>query len=179
MQDEPAEWFHVEFSTYGTWLPGDPRGFRSWKHHIHSSGNYKDPPPEGEHAGLLASAVQKLKKPPVYLSPEQRRRVLDLLVAKAAEADALVLAIAVSVNHTHVLLKVLPQALSRELGRLKRASSHGMRAEIPGSMWGSRFGSTRVATREHQLSALRYILRHREEGAAVWCAVRRFEGPET
>ncbi|HEX3314753.1 MAG TPA: hypothetical protein VHR72_07680 [Gemmataceae bacterium] len=30
-------------STYGSWLPGNPRGFRSRKHRIHSSGDYKNP----------------------------------------------------------------------------------------------------------------------------------------
>src|SRR5262249_17500638 len=51
----PAEgklWRHVIISTLNSWLPGDPRGFRAVNHKIHSSGDYKNPPP-GEHAGLL------------------------------------------------------------------------------------------------------------------------------
>ena len=41
-------WWHVTLSTYGSWLPGDQRGFRSRKHKIHSSGDYKNPPPASE-----------------------------------------------------------------------------------------------------------------------------------
>ncbi len=45
-------WWHNILSTHGSWLPGNPRGFRSRNHRIHSSGDYKNPPPLGEHAGL-------------------------------------------------------------------------------------------------------------------------------
>src|SRR5689334_16259687 len=46
-------WRHAVISTKNTWFKGDPRGFRAKHHEIHSSGDYKDPPPPGEHAGLL------------------------------------------------------------------------------------------------------------------------------
>src|SRR5262249_36777902 len=46
------QWRHVVISTWNSWLPGDPRGFRSKKHKIHSSGDYKNPPPEGDHRFL-------------------------------------------------------------------------------------------------------------------------------
>jgi len=33
-------WYHVNGNTYGTWLPGDPRGWRSYKHKRHVEGEY-------------------------------------------------------------------------------------------------------------------------------------------
>jgi hypothetical protein len=39
------DWYHVTGSTYGAWLPGDPRGFRTRHHRQHVEGDYKDPPP--------------------------------------------------------------------------------------------------------------------------------------
>ncbi len=59
------KWFHITFSTYGTWLPGDPRGFRAWKHKLHSSGDYKSRPPQGEHAALQRYARDAIKNEPV------------------------------------------------------------------------------------------------------------------
>ena len=53
MPAEGKRWRHVIISTLNSWLPGDPRGFRTVKHKIHSSGDYKNPPPPGEHAGLF------------------------------------------------------------------------------------------------------------------------------
>jgi hypothetical protein len=43
-------WRHLVIFTHNSWLPGDPRGFRSQNHKILSSGDYKNPPPPGEHA---------------------------------------------------------------------------------------------------------------------------------
>ena len=40
-------WYHVNGNTYGTWLPGDPRGWRERGHKKHVDGDYKSPPPAG------------------------------------------------------------------------------------------------------------------------------------
>lgn len=38
------DWYHIMCHTYGTWLPGDPRGFRTRHHREHVEGDYKSPP---------------------------------------------------------------------------------------------------------------------------------------
>jgi hypothetical protein len=45
-------WRHIIVNTKNTWFHGDDRAVRDRDHRIHSSGDYKNPPPEGEHAGL-------------------------------------------------------------------------------------------------------------------------------
>jgi hypothetical protein len=45
-------WRMITISTKRSWLPGDQRGFRNRQHRIHSSGDYKNPPPRWEHEGL-------------------------------------------------------------------------------------------------------------------------------
>jgi hypothetical protein len=45
-------WRHVILFTFGTWLQGDTSGFRTRNHKIHSSGDYKVPPPKEEQEGL-------------------------------------------------------------------------------------------------------------------------------
>src|SRR4051812_33366055 len=45
-------WRHIVISARCTWLHGDSRGFPNRHHRIHSSGDYKNPPPQGEHSGL-------------------------------------------------------------------------------------------------------------------------------
>ena len=46
-------WYHVNGNTYGTWLPGDERGWRSRHHKVHVNGDYKNPPPPGAHDAHL------------------------------------------------------------------------------------------------------------------------------
>ena len=64
-------WYHCTGSTKGTWLRGDPRGWRARRHREHCVGDYKNPPPPGMYADLLALS-KKLSKRRVVLSPLQR-----------------------------------------------------------------------------------------------------------
>ena len=34
------DWYHVMCHTYGTWLPGDPKGFRTRHHREQVEGDY-------------------------------------------------------------------------------------------------------------------------------------------
>ena len=45
-------WFHCTGGTKGTWLRGDPRGWRARHHREHCEGDYKNPPPPGAHREL-------------------------------------------------------------------------------------------------------------------------------
>jgi hypothetical protein len=41
------DWYHCMGNTFGTWLPGSPKGFRTRHHREHVQGDYKNPPPNG------------------------------------------------------------------------------------------------------------------------------------
>src|SRR5207249_2399004 len=98
-------WRHVVISTWKSWLPGNPRGFRSRHHKIHSSGDYKDPPPEGEHAGLYRFHSKNCGDP-IVLPPELRETVGKAIRRKLKEMNCQVLAIAVAATHVHLLVEL-------------------------------------------------------------------------
>lgn len=166
------QWFHVMFSTNGTWLPGDPRGFRACRHKIHSSGNYKSPPPQGEHEGLHIYAQWKMRDDPVTLTPEQRKIVAIELIAQLHERDCEVIAIAVGGRHVHIQLRAEGHDLRKTIGLAKPYASHRLRDELPGTQWGGGCRADRVETREHQLRLFHYIRKHGREGAFVWTICR-------
>src|SRR5437763_6902366 len=70
MNDDTRRWFHVIISTYGSWLYGGPRGFRTRHHREHVEGDYKNPPPPGKYDAKNARSKRLLKEPPVVLPPE-------------------------------------------------------------------------------------------------------------
>jgi hypothetical protein len=72
-------WYHCMFHTYGTWLPGDPRGFRTRHHKNHIEGDYKHPPEE-DFSALHAHSKSLLKRPPVRFTIAQRAIVRDALL---------------------------------------------------------------------------------------------------
>jgi hypothetical protein len=45
MVRDSRRWHHVVLTTYGAWLYGDVRGFRTRHHREHVDGDYKNPPP--------------------------------------------------------------------------------------------------------------------------------------
>ena len=99
-------WYHCMSNTYGTWLPGDPRGFRTRKHREHVEGDYKKPPPELKYDSRHDQAKRSLKRDPVILSPDARRACVDALVHAWVDIHSVeVLAVSVSAMHMHVLAR--------------------------------------------------------------------------
>lgn len=163
------QWMHVQWSTFGTWLPGDPRGFRNHKHRIHSSGDYTHPPPKGEHAGLRHYAQRVMRQDAVTLSPVLRERLRDEIVCKAVHLGLDPRAMAVCFNHVHLLARFDAGRLGRTVGQLKRASSVRVADVRPGTVWAARCHHVCVNDREQYERVFGYILAHeRREGAAVW-----------
>ena len=162
-------WRFVTIGTLNSWLPGDERGWRSRKHRRHSSGDYRHPPPPGEHRGLLEYCRQR-SGAPLFIPEPLRERLGVPFLKTLLEQRIRVLGIAVAAYHAHILAELpdLKRLAQDVIGNAKRDSSRAVRKEMPGRLWagGGRFDP--VDTREHLLNALLYILRHREEGAWVW-----------
>jgi len=162
------QWFHVTFSTYGTWLRGDKRGFRDHDHRIHSSGNYKTPPPEREHALLRDWTRRVMHKPPVHLSKQQRQRAGETIVENLKSKQVDLLAIAVMSDHAHLLANFPVNTARAMIGVAKSDSSRSIGAQIPGTVWAKKCLLTRMRDKDHHINTFRYIVNHRSQDAWVW-----------
>jgi hypothetical protein len=152
-------WRHVVISTYGSWLPGDPRGFRSKDHAIHSSGDYKNPPPPGEHAGLHRHA-KGITGAPVMIPAALRPMVGEAILAKLLKLELRVLAVSVAGMHSHLLVELPdnPITIRHLIGQCKSVSSHAIRERLPGRVWAYGGGFKPVDDPEHQRNVYTYIL---------------------
>jgi hypothetical protein len=152
-------WRHLVISTHCSWLPGDPRGFRSKNHKIHSSGDYNNPPPEGEHGGLYVYS-RRNSSTKVVIPQACRATVGDAILAKLKKLSYRCLAISVSATQAHVQVE-LPDNISQIrqiLGQCKTVSSHAIRDRVPGRVWARDGGYKPIDTVEHQNSVFTYIL---------------------
>jgi hypothetical protein len=168
--EQQLQWYHLIASTYGAWLYGDDRGFRTRHHREHVEGDYKNPPPAGMYSDRERRSRESLKRPPVVFSIEQRTLVGAALRNKLQKLGALVLCVSVSGQHAHILAK-LPAGKARAwLGKAKCHAWFELRDQCiwVGQMWGKRGKELEVRDRAHQLNVYRYILRHLTEGAWVW-----------
>ncbi len=178
-------WCHCMCNTYGTWLPGDPRGFRTRGHREHVEGDYKSPPQE-DYSQRHEKAAGRMKRAAVVLSPEARAVVVEALRFALVDVHGIeMLAVAVSGKHMHLLGR-FPR------GQKPTDSIRGLRETDPvryyvgiakkesakrlaeqglvdrGGVWARKGKIVRVRDRSHQLNVLNYILQHAGEGAAVW-----------
>jgi REP element-mobilizing transposase RayT len=150
-------------------LHGDPRGFRSRDHRLHSNGDYKRPPPEGEHARLHRWQIERSKQE-IVLTAQQRETVGQAVLAKLTEQNHDVLVIAAGSTHVHVLAQ-LPDDWDKVkllMGLWKQASSHALRSDLPGRVWSVGGPPKRVRDQTHQRKVVKYLRKHVEEDAWVW-----------
>jgi hypothetical protein len=168
-RNEPR-WFHCATPTYGAWLYGDPRGFRTRHHREHVEGDYKNPPPRGAYDREYERSRKLLKQPPVVLPREWRAVVGAALVEMLLRLEAQLLALSMSGQHCHLLAKMPPGPVPKQwLGRAKK-HAHFIADERgwTGKLWAVGGKVIPVRDRKHQLNVFHYILRHAEEGAWVW-----------
>ena len=157
---------HVTIHAHGTWLHGDPRGFRSRDHRIHSSGDYKNPPPIGEHAGLHRFHRER-SDPPTYFPTELWPTLGNVLVRYLIDESHRVLIVSVSKTHVHLLVE-LPTPLEQVkmiIGFAKSRSSRAVKDEMPGSIWGEGGDFEPVLSAGHEANAFLYI---QDEQGPAW-----------
>ncbi len=161
------DWAHVTFSAYGHWLPGDERGFRDRDHRIHSSGDYKNPPPPEEHTGLRRYA-KAITANAIRISVALRPSLANALGEKFDSMGTPARIIAVTETHAHALVRVGQSDAKPLVGRAKQAASHAVRASLAGQVWAGSCHVVRVHSEAHYRQIVKYIDEHRSQGGAVW-----------
>ena len=168
--DFPGNWFHIIATTYGAWLPGDERGFRTRHHRLHVEGDYKNPPPREQFADIRQGSKALLKQEPTIIGNKWRPIVGDAVRKRLEELGAFVLCVSVSGQHVHVLVK-LPFGCKPKtfLTLAKRHATYECkRRGWKGKLWALRGKVLRIRDRAHQRNVYHYILAHEKEGAWVW-----------
>ena len=162
-------WYHIIINTHRSWLPGDERGFRSRNHRKHSRGDYKNPPPPGEHRGLH-DRIYDPEKPAVCIPPDLYEAVARAVLAKAKSQGHRVLALSVDSHHVHLLV-ALPsdrRTVKQIVGSWKQRASHAIRDRLPGQVWSKSCDPIVIRDEAHHRRVFRYILAHAAQGAWVW-----------
>ena len=162
-------WYHVSCNTYGTWLPGDPRGWRERKHEKHVGGDYKNPPPNGSGDALCKHACGLLKQLPVHLDAQQRGMAGRALVEMLLHQEIELLALSVDPIHFHLLGRFPDSEVRPKVGRAKKHAYFNLRDHgLQGTFWEDGSDVVPITGRRHQLNAFGYIGRHGDRGAWVW-----------
>src|SRR5580704_13133022 len=100
------DWYHCMGHTYGTWLPGDPKSFRTRHHRQHIEGDYKHPPPQGKYDAWHAHAKNLMTRDPVILSIDQRILIVRLMVESLQRRSFDIAVASVTDIHFHILARL-------------------------------------------------------------------------
>jgi len=171
MSNDLRQWRHLILTTYGAWLYGDARGFRTRHHREHVDGDYKNPPLPETYSEKENRSRRLLKQPAVVLPPARRELVGRALHRELTRLGAWVLIVAVVGSHVHVLAKLAPGKARDFAGRAKREATSALRAVgWSGRVWGVRSRAVAIRDRAHQVNVYRYIAAHEAEGAwiGIW-----------
>ena len=121
MSDEnDLGWFHCILTTYGSWLPGDPRGFRTRHHREHVEGDYKNRPPIGKYQSRLERSRLLQRFPGAVLSQDEREPLGRIAVQHLLTTGIEVIALALGGRHLHVQMRCHKNQVIKILGGLKR-----------------------------------------------------------
>jgi REP element-mobilizing transposase RayT len=154
--------YFITFHTYGTWLPGDPRGSVDAQHRT-----YGTPYVGSGEEGRFASSARRLIHPPIYLGPEERTVVLRTAQEVCRHRGWELYAVNVQSNHIHIVIRAEHTA-ERVMHDLKAWSTRrvveaGLR-ERGVHMW-VRHGSTRMLWQAKAVrAACAYVLEGQGEG---------------
>ena len=162
-------WQHLVLNTRCSWLHGDPRGFRSRGHRMHSSGDYKNPPPRGEHVALWQYHQARSAKA-VEFEVAVRIRIVCEFVTKMLAMSFRIIACSCGREHLHALAEAPSNygELRRVIGKCKLRASHAVRDELPGGIWAAGFAPEKIRDLGHLRNAYNYIRTKQEPGTVVW-----------
>lgn len=169
----------LTWTTYGTWLPGDARGFVSNVDRGDGTGyrlNMYGETPVADVPGLERMALEKLTGPPVLLAMDHAASLLEQFLETARFRGWRLESAAVMRNHVHLVLGVPgdpePDTLLRDFKSYGSRRLNRAFARPQGGTWWTESGSRRKLPDENAVRAAIGYVRDQSHPLIVWVAPR-------
>jgi len=116
--------YMVTWTTYGTWLQGDAKGFVA------------DGEVRGENIALKKSNVENLTRAVVRLGRREKEIVRNAIIEAARRFEQKILAIAVYSNHVHIVCEYVDVPINVVVGCYKNAGRVALQKDgFKGRVW--------------------------------------------
>ncbi len=167
-------WF-LTWTTYGTWLPGDDRGFVS---NVRAGNG-----PEVKHAepgtpydqkqrGLTIAAQEQLRGDPVWLRSEHAVALVEQFQETARFRGWAIIAVAIMANHIHIVLGVSgdpePDSLLRDLKSYGSRRLNRLAGKPTSGNWWTAGGSRRILRGETALRTVVKYVQNQSNPLIIW-----------
>ena len=127
--------YHAIFTTYGTWLPNDPRGSYSkkiYQEQLHSLGKIKygrqnPAPPRGQLMKFWTAAIPNLNRPPFFIDDKSRPIIAAGFGSVVQRLGIRITACAIMNDHVHILVLRSKYRIEYIAGQLKGSATHTLK----------------------------------------------------
>ncbi len=144
--------YMVTWTTYGTWLQGDERGYVK---------NGKKLP---INPVLKKANVDSTKRNKVRLKKKQREIVKAAIMNESKRNEVKMLALAVFSNHVHIVLGYTGVAIEKTVGRLKNAARVALQKDgFIGKVWTRGFDKRYCFNEKSLKNRINYAQKHKED----------------
>jgi hypothetical protein len=169
-----GKWWLITWTTYASWLPGDRRGYRTWRGRIYV------PPPkrfakEGEavYQPELHTETHRLAQAAsgheVRFTNEQMRIAFERLLEEIVESEIPSAALAVGSQHVHWVAFFMERRIRPTVGRTKSQITWRLKEEgfDATRTWTKGCDMKSKTTQRDLEAAIEYVRRHEDEGCLV------------
>jgi hypothetical protein len=169
-----GKWWLVSWTTYGTWLPGDERGYCTWR-----AGKYVPPPKRYAKPGestyqaddhiAVRELAESISDQPVYFNLAEQKLAYQAVVNEITQIKIAPAILAVGRWHVHWLCYFGTLEIRQVVGRVKAAAtrelnSNGFEGKRP---WTRGCNIRSKATRDECRTAYRYVANHAKQGGLI------------
>jgi hypothetical protein len=142
--------YMLTWTTYGTWLQGDDRGYVS-------DGRILSANP-----ALRTANAQRLKNPITFLTHEQCEVIHKAILDEAVVLGQEVLAISVCSDHVHLVAKACGFSMEEVVSHYKNAARIALQSNgFVGKLWTKGFDKRFCYTEQELQSRIEYVKKHK------------------
>jgi len=155
--------YHAIFTTYGTWLPNDPRG--SYSKDIYNDqlrmlgrikyGRQNPQPPKDSLLKFWTGAAPKLSRPPFFINDKTRSIIAQAFDRVVQRLHLHMPACAIMNDHVHILLMRSKYKIEYVVNQLKGAATSALKLEH--TPWARGCWKVFINDTETLLAAIEYI----------------------
>jgi hypothetical protein len=143
--------YMVTFTTYGTWLQGDKRGY------------VKDGQTLEGNERLLNANKTAMRQKTVRLTQRQKEIVKQAILNEAQELKQKIFAILVWSTHIHIVAENIDETVGKVTGRYKAEATKALReAGFEGKVWTKGFDKRFCFNEEELRARIEYLNKHGE-----------------
>ncbi len=145
--------YMVTWTTYGTWLQGDKRGYVRAGQTLPAD------------TGLEEANKKQQKSEVLRLTSAQKRVVEDAVVKEARRFGQEILALAVCSNHVHLVVSSGSESIENTVSRYKNVATCALKKTgLTKKIWTRGFDKRFCFTDEELTQKIEYVLRHNKNG---------------